>query len=202
MNFFKVSSDKQDPHEALRLAEWVDGEIEIEHLFCTANSGHQRGGKRLTDLSVVLPRGPLNDFVWTWYSDCLVQNHVVEIFRRASLTGFDVKPVRARFRTTSNKPPTFWEIVTTGQRVRAAAAAGLYVKIRCEACDLIQYSAYENGLPVDESSWDGSDFFRFEEWGGLFVTERARDCILHERLTGMSFIQVESLRWPEGVSKP
>ena len=48
----------------------------------------------------------------------------------------------------------------------------------------------------------GVIFFRFHEWGGLFVTERVRDCVLQNGFSGVSFVQVENLRWPEGVDKP
>lgn len=201
MKFFKISHDTSIVNEEQRLAKWVQDEIKLESIVCPINEGHQRAGRRISNLSIVLPNPPLEDFVWTWHSECLIRDHVLGLFRSKGLVGFDVKPVKARFKRGAYEPPTLWELVTES-RVRAATAAGLYVKDRCEACASVLYSVYEHGLPVDESTWDGSDFFHFEEWGGLFVTERVRDFVIEQGLTGTSFVQVENLRWPEGVIKP
>ena len=71
----------------------------VNVLDCSASrySAHQRAGKRLTNLSVVLSDGPLEDFVRTSSSEQMLQDHVLELFRRYKFSGFEVKPVAARF---------------------------------------------------------------------------------------------------------
>jgi len=103
------------PNSTAKLAEWAHDEMELEQVICPADDGHRRGGKRLTDLSVTLPGGAVQDFVWTWPSECLMQDHVLELFRANGFTGFQVKSVKAEFkRATDRKPPRLWEMVVTG----------------------------------------------------------------------------------------
>jgi hypothetical protein len=72
--------------------------MKLEQVICPLEPGHQRGGKRLNDLSITLPRGTVQDFVWTWYSEWLFQCQVLTLFRSEGFTGFNVKPVKARFK--------------------------------------------------------------------------------------------------------
>ena len=68
-----------------RLAEWVPGEIETEKVRCPAEKGHSRGGKRLTSLSVALRGQGVENFVWTWLSECLLQDDVLDLFAPTNL---------------------------------------------------------------------------------------------------------------------
>ena len=105
-----------DQESTRKLAEWDHDVMSnaSEKILCPLEDGHMRGGKRTTDLSVTLPSGVVQDIVWTWYSECLVQDHVLQLFREHKLTGFDVKPVKSRFKNSSEKPPTLWELCVTG----------------------------------------------------------------------------------------
>lgn len=175
------------PESTARRAEWIDDEIETEKVICPLNDGHQRGGKRLTNLSIALLGSGVQDFVWTWYSDCLVQDHVLEFFQKNEFTGFDVKPVKARFKQTSaSKPPTLWELTVTGWGGMASEKSGVKLIKRCESCGHIVYSGCDNlGDVIDVSQWDGSDFFIV--WplpNFIFVHNRVADVIRENRLTG------------------
>ncbi len=204
MNFFEMSDDESDSNLQKRLADW-DESVDIEQIICPVDEGHARGGKRITPLAIVLPSADVQDFVWLWGSGCLVTEKVNRLFHRSGLTGYKLEPATVasvkRKKDRGRPVPKLWQLEPTGT-VRASASAGLYVKERCEACGYIRYSAYEHGLPVDESTWDGSDFFRFEEWGGLYVTERVKDVVERHALTGVAFVRVEDLIWPDCVIKP
>ncbi|HXG59894.1 MAG TPA: hypothetical protein VNO22_00840 [Planctomycetota bacterium] len=69
------------PDSTRQWVEWSD-EVDLETVKCPTHPGHQRPGKRLTNLSVVLPKVTMDDFVWTWMSDCLIKESVVEVLKR------------------------------------------------------------------------------------------------------------------------
>jgi hypothetical protein len=182
-----------------KLAEWAN-EIETEKVICPVDPGHQRGGKRLTDLSVVLPRGTVKDFVWTWYSECLIQDGILQLFRRESFSGFEAKPVKARFKKNGDVPPTLWELVVTGWGGLARTESGIKRTYYCEVCKQVNYSGLTDAQKlIDESQWDGSDFFMV--WPMplfIFVTERVADCLRDHRLSGAVLKQVCEL---SGIGK-
>jgi hypothetical protein len=171
-----------------RLAEWVQGEIKTEKVVCPVDAGHRRGGKRLTNLSVALSGKGIEDFVWTWLSECLVQDHVLELFRKSGFTGFDVKPVKAKFKHRSeHEPPRLWELIVTDWAGMASAESGIKLTKECRECGLLRYSRCENPAKlIDISQWDGSDFFMV--WPlpkFIFVTERVAQVIRDNRLAGV-----------------
>jgi len=175
------------PNSTVRNAEWMPGEIELEKVVCPIEKGHQRGGKRLTNLSIALRGGAVEDFVWTWLSECLLQERVLELFRTNGFTGFDVKPVKAKFKHASDHdPPRLSELIVTGWAGMASAESGIKLTKECPACGLLRYSRCENpGKLIDVSQWDGSDFFMV--WPlpkFIFVTERVAKAIRDNQLTG------------------
>ena len=99
-------------------------------------------GKRLSDLKVLLPRGRgvVEDVVWTWYNECLIQDHVLSVFKDAGFTGFDVKPVTAHFKRTGQEFARLWELVLTGWAGMASAESGIRLIERCDGCGLLTYS--------------------------------------------------------------
>ena len=177
----------ESPESTSRLAEWVDDAIETEKVVCPIDNGHQRGGKRLTDLTVTLPHRAIEDFVWTWYSECLIQDHVLDLFKASGLTGFDVKRVKATFKHPSEQEPLrLWELIVTGWAGMASAKSGIRLLERCEGCGHTVYSGINTlGEVIDASNWDGSDFFMV--WPlpkFVFVTDRVAQIIRQRRLTG------------------
>jgi hypothetical protein len=194
-----ASSDSQE-----KLAEWEEGKVKSEIVKCAVNPLHQRGGKRLTDLSVVLPDGEVEDFVWTWYSDCLLRDETLQLFRRYGFTGFAVKPVSARFKRSSARPPTLWELVRTGWAGMAHPASGIHLNEpeSCLSCGRLVYTGLVHpDRLIDETKWDGSDFFivwplsRF-----VFVTERVVKAIREHGLTGVVIKPVSELEPTDGYS--
>jgi len=183
------------PESTKRRAEW-DENMRCETVTCPINEGHQRAGKRLANLSIVLPGRAVQDFVWTWYRECLVQEHVLELFRRAGLTGYEVKPVRARFkRATESTPPRLWELVVTGWGGLAPPESGIRLVKKCEGCGHTVYSGCDNpDRLIDVAQWDGSDFFivwplpKF-----IFVTDRVAQLIREKRLRGVTLKEPRSL---------
>jgi hypothetical protein len=182
----------ESPSSLKRLAEWDGEKIDLETIQCPVNSMHQHPGKRLTDLSVVLPDPPIEDFIWTWQSECLMQDSTLEILRSRGLTGFDVKPVAARFAKSAERPPTLWELVVTGWAGMAKPDSGIRLdpSKSCAACGHLVYTGLLHPEQlIAEEAWDGSDFFmvwplpRF-----VFVTERVVSTIREHGLTGVRIL--------------
>jgi hypothetical protein len=176
----------RDTKSLSKLAEWVDDEIETEKIICPANPGHRRGGKRLTDLSIALPGSRTEDFVWTWQSECLFTDHVLELFKAEGFTGFEVKPVKSRYKKAVHTPPRLWELVVTGWAGMAPPESGVRLIRSCPSCKLNTYSEYQSpDKLIDESQWDGSDFFMV--WPlplYFFITDRVAETIRRQHFSG------------------
>lgn len=188
----------ESPHSLRKLAEWDHGKMELESIVCPINEGHQRSGRRLTNLHIVLPDGEVEDFVWTWYSECLILESTLELLRSSSLTGFYVKPVQARFEKSTATPPKLWELVVTGWAGMAKPKSGIRFdeSKSCPVCGHLKYTGLTNANElIDESKWDGSDFFmvwplpRF-----VLVTERVVRLVREAELSGVSILPVSKLK--------
>jgi len=182
------------PNTSRYRAEWAHDEMRLG----------EGGGKRLTDLSIVLPGDSIQDFVWTWYSECCVQQHVLEMFRNEGFTGFEIKPVRARYEKSSSPPPPLWELVITGWGGMAAEESGIKLNEE-ESCLARHYYRYTGTdhpeRIIDVSRWDGSDFFmvwplpRF-----VFITDRVAHLIKEKKLIGARIVTPADLKKSDGFT--
>jgi hypothetical protein len=183
-------------------AQWDDGKVALETVTCPADPGiewhgkrfsgaHQRPGRRLNDLAVVLSNNPPEDFVWTWYGECLLQDHLLGLLRQQGFSGFEVKPVIARFEHSSERWPRLWELILTGWAGMAKPESGIRLDETesCMICGNLRYTGLTDAAQlIDESKWDGSDFFMVWPMPKfVFVTERV-----------VTVIRKPSLDWREG----
>jgi hypothetical protein len=180
----------------------MEGAYEIIH--CAVDPGHQRGGKRLLDLNVILPDGEVEDFVWTWQSECLVQESALVRLRSSGFTGFEVKPVSARFLKSTQQPPKLWELVLTGWAGLSKPESGIDLdkSKSCEACGHLRYTGLRNPEElIDRSQWDGSDLFMVWPMPRyVFIAERVRDIIREHLITGVQIVPVSELAKTDGFS--
>ena len=186
------------PESTSRLAEWDDSVKLGGPIYCRANPGHQRAGQRLTDLSVILPRNDVQDIVWTWRSECLVQDALLNALREQGFSGFDVRPVKARVETNDDRPaPTLWELVITGWAGIAPPRSGVRLIEKCFGCQLLRYSRFEDASAIiAEEQWDGSDFFMVWPFPALiFVTDRVALFIRARGFKGAVLQDPATLEW-------
>jgi hypothetical protein len=196
-----------------KLAEWDHDKMKLEIVKCPADPGferngrhypaHQRAGRRLTNLSIVLPNEPADDFVWTWQNECLVKDHTLELLRDHAISGFDVKPVAVRSESPIERPPRLSELMVTGWGGMAKPESGIHLdeSQSCSACGRLRYTGLVDAEQlIDKGRWDGSDYFivwpmpRY-----IFVTERVIRLIEKHQLTGVRFQRISEIKQSKSV---
>ena len=194
--FWRLTHDAGDQ----QLAEWTP-DVKFESLMCPADPGHRRTGRRLTNLSVFLPRRT-KDVVWSWLGDCLIQDKVLRLLQDHEITGYETRPVKAQWKRkwashSSSHIPTLWELVVTGWGGSAGRGSGVGIDASksCTACGHTVYTdVTDYKRLIDGQQWDGSDFFMvwpIPRW--IFVTERVVELLKTHHITGVMAQPVESL---------
>jgi hypothetical protein len=185
------------PESQRKLAKWDSDQMELESIKYPVNANHQHPGRRLTNLSLKLPGGTVEDLVWTWYSECLIQDHVLHVLKAKGFSGFEVKPAMARFAKGEDKrPPRLWELIVTGWAGLAPPESGIKLLEHCQACHHFRYFGLTHPEKVlDVSKWDGSDFFIVWPLPNFrFITERVRQTIQEERWQGVRLQKQQDLQ--------
>jgi len=179
-------------------ASWSDKDIESKSIVCPVNDGHQRSSGRLNNLTVIIEDGDAfkYDFIWTWYSEPMINERVAKILKDEDLTGYELKPVTIK-KVKKNNPkkiPQYQELNVTG-KAGVHPDTGLIVVERCDACKHVDYRGWKNKLIIDEKKWDGSDFFHLDPYpGGIFVSERVKEVFEKHKVTGVKFTPSEECK--------
>lgn len=164
-----------------------DASYEVEQITCRLNRDHRRGGKRLSDLDVVVTCKSPPGIIFTWASACLVQKKTVQIFKDEGLTGFLTRPAQARVQS-NGRALEVSELTITGWSGMAPEASGIREVERCPACGHLRYSGLEEPRELlDVGKWDGSDFFMV--WPlpmYRFVTARVAEVCRRYKISGIS----------------
>lgn len=189
-------------------AEWATGMIieDPSDQRCLVDPSHGMigGGKRLSDLNVLLPARKPKDFVWTWYSECMVQDHVLKLFKKEGFTGFDAKPVKVAYKNkkATLPVPKLWELQITGWGGMAHSESGINELINCKGCGRLKYTHWTEGAKlIDPTTWDGSDFFIVWPMPKyIFVTDRVRNFIVNHKLKGISFEAPSEMKHSPGTT--
>ena len=188
-----------------RFVELSEGN-DWEGIVCPKDEGHQRAGRRITELNIDLVSKRIVDFSSTILSDIVITTGALRVLSAAKLTGFRVEPAVVHAFPKSMAPeavPKLWEFLVTGDGGLSHPASGIKLKRKCDACGSVRYSAYEHGIIVDEDAYDGADFFTVKEYPRhVLVNEKAKAAIESSGLSGVKFIESSKLEWPEGVIKP
>jgi hypothetical protein len=73
----------------------------------------------------------------------------------------------------------------------------MHLKYKCEYCNRTQYYDFNNesGIVIDESNWDGSDFFTITPLPKfIFVNKKVKDIIEKSKLKGIKLKPSTELR--------
>lgn len=190
MNFFELIHD-----EKYKRVWWSKGITDFEQIICPEHKGHMRGGKRVGNLFVDIKSKKQADIYMTSYSEWLLSDKVVDVFRKYDITGYELKPVEV---CNVELPYKLWEMVVTGWAGVAPEKSGIKLKPEecCQYCNKLRYTGLINPeYLIDENQWDGSDIFMV--WPlpkFVFITEKVVNIINKEKLTGCLYIPLEELR--------
>lgn len=213
-SFYRLQSPRNDKlHQIYGRQEW-------ERRFGRAEWSEKAGGfstgrllrpygEPRVNLTIILPSPNVGDFVWTWYSDCIVTDATLSLFRKAGFTGFEPRPVTVeKIKRLSRKHrgevsiPPLWELAIQGKGGDAAPESGIYVLYEYEDFGTLQYSysSFRSGIIVDEANWDGSDFFTVNGYPKyILVTERVKELIIEHELTNCALIPSDKLEWGSDI---
>jgi hypothetical protein len=176
-------------------------DTDYESVICPADPEHRRAGKRIGNLSVILDRRGVRDFVWTWYSDILVSRKLLDLFEKYRVTGYETAPAKASYRRGIKvQPPDLFELVVTGWGGWAAPAAGVRLEWSCKACGGNEYIIAEPSRLIDPAAWDGSDFFivwplpRYR-----FASSRLANILRQEKVSGVKLVPAPKIPVERGA---
>jgi len=165
-------------------------------VVCPVVPGHRRRGPRKGALSVLLPPAAQLDFVWTWFSDCLVTSKVVDCLQKSGLRGFEVRQAKVRLKDHAGEAPSLWELVVTGWAGIAPSDSGIRLEESCPACGNLTYTNLRDPRRLfDPNQWDGSDCFMI--WPlprYIFVSSKVFDVVRNAGFTGARFRDLQSMK--------
>ncbi len=110
------------------------------------------------------------------YTGLYLTPHAANLLLHSGLTGFDIHPVLVLNRSYSlYQGAELYEMVVWGNGgVPYTEPADCWWQ--CKRCGRWQLRCLQiRRMEIDPTSWDGSDFFHFVGYGGLMVTQRARE---------------------------
>ncbi len=205
MSTFWILGQPDDDGSLAKEAKLVhDPKIRYEQILCPINpAGHCRAGSRISPLRVVLPDTEPADFVWTYW-ECLVQESVLRVFRDAGFTGYEPSPVHVRFAKSPRSLPKLWELRVRGSAGIASPESGYRILSVCPGCGLTDDTKIENPTKVvDESNWDGSDFFHVVPLGSrIFVTDRVVQALRKSPLRGWKAYSLSDMKEVFDIAAP
>lgn len=189
MMFYKLSGGNKFRIEFAAGNNW-------EEIKCSVSPGHQRAAERITDLRIELPSSNLPNFMRTQLNDWIITEETATMFEESGFLGYRLKPVTVvKVRKGNRKEiPELWEFIAMGGGGEADLKSGIRLRYECAVCDLKRYTNFRNGLFIDESQWDGSDFFTVRPLPKyIIVTERVKIFIEQRKLSNCRLIPTEEL---------
>ncbi len=182
-------------------AEWAKGFKPTSDIECDLHAwGWAKAEHRTNNLEIVLPSPRIGDFVWTWYSNCLLTTKVKDMFQQEGFTGYTLRPVhveKIKRVKKGEQPPELklWELVVTGKGGDTDPESGIRLLEVCKECGDRTYSPFTNGILVDTKSWDHSDFFLVNGYPKfILITEKVKGFITKHRLTNCMLIPSHKLQ--------
>lgn len=143
-----------------------------------------------------------------WSGVPIFRADLVGMWEEAGLSGFAVRKVKiVTWHNRPRKPlpeniPGYLQLVPTS-RVRLLEPPP--IESPCPQCGVVEYAFpkvgnhLENGIRIDPSSWDGSDFFSLTGYGFVFCTRRVAEVTLRAGFNRrIVFAKVDDYdRWEE-----
>lgn len=176
---------------------WWSDDMDFEgSILCSKYPSHQRPGRRKNPLRIKFESSKIGDFIWTWYSECVITENIANLFKEAGFTGYRLEPliVTGVKGGDISSLPKMWEFKVTGKGGNICKLNQIKIKKECECCKHIVYSDFKRGLHLDESLIDGSDFFTV--WPlpmFIITTEKVKNFIEKNEISNVKLIPLEDL---------
>lgn len=151
--------------------------------------------------------GHIQDFMWN-VGSLLVSQRVVDTLSTAKLTGYQVYPVHiTNAEEISAELPTLYRFIVVGRGGPMGPESELSLESECNKCGRRNYQDVYwgfhgpkkfQGLYVNPETWDGSDFFTFDDWPTIIIiTEKARSVLASAGLSNWQAypLPLGAIRW-------
>ena len=131
-----------------------------EEKKCSVGGGYQRGGERITDLSIELPSFKVTHFMRTQLNDWILTEKTAMLFEEAGFIDCRLKPVtvvKVRMKTET-RFRNYGNLLRWVMGERSVWDQGL----NCGEWDtrgIKRYTDFRQGLFIDEFQWNGPYFF-------------------------------------------
>jgi len=128
------------------------------------------------------------EFLWNSHGLPLFRQDLVDCWREARLTGFELRPVHiigwydSPRRSLAPVIPAYWRLIPVS---KVQLSEPPPVEGQCSVCGFVKYAFPElgshlpHGIRIDRQTWDGSDFCGIAGYGAfLFCSRRAAEVSL------------------------
>ena len=185
MNFYLLENKpRKDGKVPLSTTREYLGCIVINCAACSTRGVLHNSMHRKVDIEVkVRDIAGLED-IESAGTNTLVSAKFRDAVKEANLTGLEFYPILG-YKTKGRKQGyqemirlcreefQFKAVYVTGKGGSIAQTSGVQLVKSCDVCGWREWTLPEHGIVIDESQWDGSDFFLLEDMGGVYMTERA-----------------------------
>lgn len=168
--------------EAYAKAEFTKDSVEFKSIDCPVDPYHSRVRMQICDNpKATLTPGIRGDVVWSIYGDLIIGPRVLDVLRRAAVSGYATRPIHVA-------GDTMYLLTARGWAGMASPESKIYQAHYHECCGHVRYKV--RGWPsriVNPATWDGSDIFMV--WplpSQLFVTRRVADVLSEAGVTGLA----------------
>jgi len=122
-----------------------------------------------------------------------VKENIVTLLKSISPTGVDFIPVELQKKKGLKKNielPQLWELYVRGKAWRKGVDPQSIIK--CDLCERTEFP-HPDILAVDESRWDGSDFFNVDQNPNIIiVTEKVHDILVKNKISNIDLIPIDN----------
>lgn len=178
---------------------------ELEKL--TAQYGEMEPWKRMHRVPgvpqpILLGGSRVNDITWSWYSQCIITDRLLNLLKEQEFTGFQVHPVSAKWKRKPKSEnveiPVLWELIPTGWGGVAPVESGIHRTETSLAKGHLRYTWFtDSSKLIDENQWDGSDFFILWPMPAyIFITDRVARFIQANNIKKAEMIRLDKMTHP------
>lgn len=145
----------QGPNEYRYKAEWASH----VNKYVILRNGDEHAWFFQRPFNCIVRKQQMADIIWSGILQCLISNHVLNLFREEGLTGFEVHPADVRLMFPHDpKEAVFWQLTVTGWGGMAGPSSGIRTISHATRSDVYSHCTRPAAI-IDQKQWDGSDFF-------------------------------------------